>query len=82
MKTELFPRLVLVLVMCLLVWECAEPQRSYPVRDYLMSIPPSIKETKSLGTSWENDPERSAGLMSPIAVMICWNTRRTIGRYV
>jgi 2-iminobutanoate/2-iminopropanoate deaminase len=55
MKTDFLPRLVLVLLMILPVWGCAEPQRSYPARDYPMSIPPSIKETKSLGTSWENE---------------------------
>jgi hypothetical protein len=55
MKTEFLPRLVLVLVMCLLIWGCAEPQRSYPVRNSPLSIPPSIRETKSLGTSWENE---------------------------
>lgn len=55
MNTEVLSVLVIVLVMFLLVWGCAEPQRSYPVRDYPMSIPPSIKETKSLGTSWENE---------------------------
>jgi hypothetical protein len=49
-----FPPL-LVLLMLLPVWGCAEPQRSYPVRDYPTSLPPSIKETKSLGTSWENE---------------------------
>jgi 2-iminobutanoate/2-iminopropanoate deaminase len=55
MKTEFLLLLVPVLVMFLLVWGCSEPQRSYPVRDYPMSIPPGIKETKSLGTSWENE---------------------------
>jgi enamine deaminase RidA (YjgF/YER057c/UK114 family) len=55
MKTEFLPRLVFVLVMCLLVWEWAEPQRSSPVRDSPLSIPPSIKETKSLGTSRKNE---------------------------
>lgn len=56
MKTESLPRLVLVLLlMVLLVGACAEPQRSNPVHDSPLSIPPSIKETKSLGTSWENE---------------------------
>ena len=55
MKTNCLSLLVLVPVLFLLVWGCAEPQRSSPVRDYPISVPPSIKETKSLGTSWENE---------------------------
>ena len=55
MNAEFLSVLVLVLVMFLLIWGCAEPQRSYPVRDYPMPMPPSIKETKSMGTSWENE---------------------------
>jgi 2-iminobutanoate/2-iminopropanoate deaminase len=55
MKTDFFPRLVLSLFLVLPVWGCAESQRSSPGRDYSMSTPPSIKETKSLGTSWENE---------------------------
>lgn len=55
MKTDILSRLALVLAMVLPVWGCAEPQRPYPVRDYPLSVPPSLKETKSLGTSWENE---------------------------
>jgi enamine deaminase RidA (YjgF/YER057c/UK114 family) len=54
-NAEFLSVLALVLVMFLLVWGCAEPQRSYPVRDYPMPMPPSIKETKSMGISWENE---------------------------
>lgn len=55
MTTKFLPPLVLVVLLVLQVWGCAEPQRSSPVRDYPLSIPPSIKETKSLGTTWENE---------------------------
>jgi 2-iminobutanoate/2-iminopropanoate deaminase len=55
MKTTFPPHLVLVVVLVMLVCGCSEPQRSYPVRDHPISIPPSIKETKSLGTPWENE---------------------------
>jgi len=56
MKTICVHRLVFTLGICLPLWSCAESQRSYPAaRDYPMAIPLSIKETKSLGTSWENE---------------------------
>lgn len=55
MTNDFFPSRVLVLLLMLLpAWGCAETQRSYPARDSL-SPPPSTKETKSLGTSWENE---------------------------
>ena len=55
MKIDVLRPPVLVLLMVPLVGACAEPQRSHPVRDSPLSIPPSIKETQSLGTSWENE---------------------------
>jgi 2-iminobutanoate/2-iminopropanoate deaminase len=56
MKHNVSPVPVMMLFMLSSVWGCAESQRSYPPsRDYPMVIPPSIKETKSLGTSWENE---------------------------
>lgn len=55
MTTTFRTRLALAPLLCALMSGCAEPQRSYPTRDSPMSIPPSIKETKSLGTPWENE---------------------------
>jgi 2-iminobutanoate/2-iminopropanoate deaminase len=53
---ELFSsRMLFYFLISLLTLGCAETQRSHPTHDYPVAVPPSVKETKSLGTSWENE---------------------------
>lgn len=47
-------RLLLLLAISLIVG-CVDAPRSHPSQNYPTSIPPTIKETKSLGTPWENE---------------------------
>lgn len=48
-------RLLLLLFVALTSGGCADTPRSSPACDHPLSVPPSIKETKSMNTSWEQE---------------------------